>query len=267
MSNKRIYFSFSVLSVVLVTVFGFTASAIADTVPSGWTCVGNCGTLGADGNVPLSPVSGSTFYEYVTTAGGAGGVGALPTGAIGSETNGSTLATTGFTANAGSDLNFYFDFVTSDGAGYTDYAWAELFTSTGTPVALLFTAQTEPSGSIVPGTGMPAPTATLNPSSVPIQAGTTWSPLGSWSGMCWAAGCGNTGWIDSDYTIADAGSYYLEIGVTNWGDEEYDTGLAMDGAEINGNPINSVTPEPTSLVLFGTGLVGLAGVIKRKLMA
>jgi hypothetical protein len=173
---------------------------------------------------------------------------------------------------AGTDLNFYFDYVTSDGSGYADYAWAELFDSSNNPVALLFTARTEPSGSIVPGTGLPAPAATLNPSSVPIQSGTTWSPLGADSGNCYNAnngefGCGNTGWINSDYTIAAAGSYYLEVGVTNWTDTFYDSGLAMDGVTVGGVPINSPVPEPSSILLLLTGLCGGAFLLRRRVMA
>jgi hypothetical protein len=221
--------------------------------------------------VPLSPI-GNSSYQYVTTTGGTTGVGALPTGALGSETNGSTLATSQFTVTAGTDLNFYFDYVTSDGAGYADYAWAELFNSSNTPVALLFTARTVPSpGNIVPGTGMPAPAATLNPTSVPIQSGTTWSPLGSWSGDCYASGCGNSGWIDTDYTIAVAGTYYLEIGVTNWIDTLYDSGLAMDGVTVGGTPIvppsNTPIPEPSSIVLLFTGLCEGAYLLRRRVMA
>jgi hypothetical protein len=135
---------------------GGTATDPSSTIPSGWTCVGSCGTDGADGVVTLSPI-GSSHYEWVSTAGGSNGVGALPTGALGSETDGSTLATQVFTATAGTSLNFYFNYVTSDGAGYADYAWAELFNSANTPVALLFTARTVASGTIVPGTGMPTP--------------------------------------------------------------------------------------------------------------
>ena len=215
----------------------------------------------------LSP-TGNSSYQWVSTTNGLSGVGTLPTGALGSETNGSTLATSVFSATAGTSLSFYFNYVTSDGAGYADYAWAELFNSSKTPVALLFTARTEPTGSIVPGTGLPNPLATLHPGSVPIiGGGPTWSPLGSYSGMCFAASCGYTGWVNSSYTIATAGSYYLEIGVTNWVDKLYDSGLALDGVSVGGVPITPpsgggtpppvTTPEPGTLALLSVGLVGL----------
>ncbi|HET6170348.1 MAG TPA: NF038132 family protein [Terracidiphilus sp.] len=247
--------------------FGTTVRAVADPIPSGWTCNGSCGSLGANGVVTLSP-TGNPSYQYVTTNGGTTGVGALPSGKLGSETNGSTLATTVFSATAGTNLNFYFNYVTSDGAGFADYAWAELFNSDNTPAALLFTARTEPSGTIVPGTGMPSPNATLTPSSVPIiGGGPAWSPLGSWSGSCFSAGCGYTGWVDSNYTIATAGNYYLEVGATNWTDQIYDSGLALDGVTVGGVPITppGVTPEPSTLMLFGTGLLGIVGIARRKL--
>jgi hypothetical protein len=154
----------------LASVFVFSAGSLyADAIPSGWTCVGTCGSLGSDGVVTLSP-TGNSSYQYVSTTNGTNGVGSLPSGSLGSETNGSTLATTVFSATAGTALNFYFNFVTSDGAGYADYAWAELYDSANNPVSLLFTARTLSSGTIVPGFGMPAPNATLTPGSVPIIA-------------------------------------------------------------------------------------------------
>jgi hypothetical protein len=247
---------------------GLTSSASADPIPAGWTCNGTCGSLGANGVVTLSP-TGNSSYQYVSTN-GSSATAVLPTGALGSETNGSTLATSIFSATAGTKLNFYFNFITSDGGGFADYAWAELFNSSNVPVSLLFTARTEPTGSIVPGTGLPPPNATLTPSSVPIIPGApTWSPLGSSSGACFAGGCGYTGWVDSNYTITTAGNYYLEVGVTNWLDQAFDTGLAMDGVTVGGVPIvpPGVTPEPSTLVLLGTGLVGLAVSVRRKLRA
>jgi hypothetical protein len=236
--------------------------AVADGIPSGWTCSGNCGSSGADGVVPLSPI-GSGSYQWVSTNSGVIGVGGLPTGTLGHETNGSTLASPIFSAAAGTALNFYFNYVTSDGAGFADYAWAELFDSSNNPVALLFTARAVPSGSIVSGTGLPAPLATLTPSSVPIVgAGPAWSPLGSNSGQCFAAGCGYTGWINSNYVIPTTGNYYLGVGVVNWIDTEFQSGLALDGVTVGGVPVGpggppTGTPEPGTLLLLGASIPAL----------
>lgn len=241
------------------------ANARAGAIPSGWTCNGTCGTDGADGVVTLPP-NGSSSYQWASTVNGSTGVGVLPTGGLGGETNGSTLATSVFSANADTALNFYFNYVTSDGKGYADYGWAALFKADGTLASLLFTARTAPSGSIVPGFGMPAVNAVLNPGSVPITGGETeWSPLGSSSGTCFGPGCGYTGWVNANYTIATAGDYFLKIGVVNWSDTLYDTGLAMSGVTVDGKPID--TPEPAALAVFGFGalLIGLFAGLRRRL--
>jgi hypothetical protein len=224
-------------------------------------CVGTCGTLGANGVVTISPTGNST-YQYISTAGGVNGAGEVPS--VGG-TDGSSFTTSQFSANAGDALQFYFNFVTSDGSGFADYAWAALLDSSSAPVAYLFTARTEPSGTIAPGVGLPANAATLAPPSVPIiPGGPDWSPLGSYSGACFAAGCGYTDWVGSSYTIATAGNYELEFGVTNWLDTIFDTGLAFDGATIAGTSITGAVPEPSALVLFGTVLVALLLVRRRR---
>lgn len=263
-ANKRIceilVFSVGVLMAVM---------ANAAAIPPGWTCNGgsvSCGTSGADGVVTLPP-NGNSSYQWASTNGGLGGVGALPTGALGDETNGATLATSVFSADAGAALSFYFNFVTSDGSGFADYGWAALFDSSNTLSALLFTARTAPSGSIVPGFGMPPVNATLTPPSVPIIPGDShWSPLGGDSGSCYNgpdAGCGYTGWVNASYTIATAGNYYLAIGVTNWSDSQYQTGLAMSGVTVNGEPIIN-TPEPAALGVFALGLLMIGAVAGRR---
>ena len=68
------------------------------------------------------------------------------------------------------------------------------------------------------------------------------------------------------------GNYYLEFGATNWVDTEFDTGLAIDGVTIGGQPIvnptgpTGPTPEPSTLVLLGSGLLAdNSRALKRKL--
>jgi hypothetical protein len=218
--------------------------------------------LGADGVVTLSPY-GNPFYEYVSTSGGVSSAGEIAS--VGG-TDGSMLSTPIFSANANDVLDFYFNFVTSDGAEYADYGWAELVDSSYNHVAWLFTGRTEPSGNIAPGSGLPGLDSILTPvTSAIISGGPAWSPLGSWSGACYAAGCGYTGWIDSQYTIAAPGNYILEFGVTNLLDQIYDTGLAIDGVKVAGTPIPVGTvPEPGTLLLLGSGLVGVVGMIRRR---
>ncbi len=231
--------------------------AQAGPVPPGATCIGNCGTDGADGVVTLSPL-GTPSYLYISTNGGVTGAGEIA--GVGG-TNGSQLTTPTFVATAGEQLQFYFNYVTSDGAQYADYAFAELLDSTNSVAATLFTARTQPTGNTSPGFGLPADASTLTPpTSAIIPGGPVWSVLGGSSGTCYSAGCGYTGWIQADYTIATPGTYSLTFGTTNDLDVYYDSGLAIDGVTIGGNPVIP-TPEPVSMALLGVGLAGL-GVIR-----
>lgn len=248
-----------VASVLAITAQSAAAQQFNSGIPAGWTGVGNYGTLGADGDVTLAPGGGSS-YGYVSSDGGVSGV--SPFG-FGGETDGSLLRSSVFSASANDALNFSFNYVTSDGStSFADYAWARLLKADMTQVAILFTARTHPTLDIVPGFDMPTPDATLNPASVTINAGTNWSALGGDSGSCFSTGCGNSGWVSASYTIASAGNYMLEFGVTDWSDEAFSSGLAFDGITVAGNPITPV-PEPEIYAMLGIGL-GLMGWVGRR---
>lgn len=219
------------------------------------SCVGSCGTLGPDGIVTSSPLGGT--YNWVSTFGGLEDTGQIS--GVGG-TNGSLLTTDLFSATSGEMLSFYFNYVTSDGSFYSDYAWAELVDPALAHVAWIFTARTQPVGNTSPGFELPVNDGTLEPlTSAIVPGGPVWSPLGEESsGECFDEGCGYTGWILSMYTVSTTGNYYLRFGVSNFDDDAFDSGLAIDGANIGGVPIPTV-PLPATVWMLLTAIGATVG--------
>lgn len=250
------------ISLTLSTPFATNALAsplFANDIPTGWSCVGSCGSGVADGVVALAPQS-STPYGWVSTYGGEYYVGL---GGLEGVT-GSVLRSSAFDAAEGERLSFDFNYITADGSGFADYAWSRLLNANYQQIAILFTARTTSDGFVVPGFDMPLPEAELNPDAVQIINGAPrWSYLGDSSNSCFGNGCGHTGWVEANYDIAAAGSYILEFGVVNWGDSAFHSGLAFDGISIGGKPIEGV-PAPLSIALLAASLLGLGAARKRK---
>jgi hypothetical protein len=254
------------------------------------TCVGSCGSSTIQDGI-VTPAPGIAQYQWVSTADNStaqdpnnagvadGGIIASvgsADGGIADSNPGSTFTTNQFSALAGDIMEFSFNFVTTDGGAFTDYAWAELQDATNNAhVAWLFTARTSPTGNTSPGLGLPGNAANLTPSAVGVQAGTVWSALGLSSGDCFGDGCGNTGWISTAYKIANAGMYQLVLGVQNFNDDAFDSALAFTAIQIQdrildpgtgnggGEEIGDV-PLPAAFLFLGTALVGIGGLSRRR---
>jgi hypothetical protein len=265
-------------------------------IPAGWTCTGNCGTSAdvfGPSVVALPPSSSS--YGWVSTYGslygdptsGLPGVSPFPNASVPSNgignlgnTNGSVLRSTAFVANSGEVLKFEFNYVTSDGNSFADYAWARLLNAgNGSQAAVIFTARTnaDTTAPVIPGFGITYPDTTLTPTSVLIgggyvngDPGPDWSPLGPTT--CYDTGCGYTGWVGASYNVANTGNYVLEFGVTNWDDTIWDSGMAFNTVTIgrgtglpgddvyiddNSRHVGAVPePETYAMMLAGLGLMG-----------
>ena len=252
-----------------------------------WSVSGVAGVITGGTTVPTSPL-GNAQFGYVTTAGPEGDYNqtyntsplALESQGKGSgtQTNGTKVRLGSFQATANEKLDLYFDYITTDGSGYDDYAWARLIDAGNqSTAAWLFTARSTHSGNgnVVPGNVLNKQTdnnlpkdldATLNNgNTVNFNfSSTVWAPLGFSSGSCWDSSntCGQTGWIKSSFTIATTGTYYLEFGVNNWGDTAYDSALAFDFTGLDpatfSGPTSSVPePPPVAMMALELGLVAV----------
>lgn len=192
-------------------------------------CLGNCGTLGADGDVPASPLGGD--YTWVSTHGGIVGLTFAPFPDL---QEFSAWRSDPFEARAGTFAQIYLNTVTTDGLGF-DFWWVELRDAMD-PRAL-----SRPRGlSRFRSTPLGAP---------------TWAPLGPDSGSCFAVGCGTSGWQLRELPVRVSGLYHLDVGVVNGSDSTFDSGVAF-------------AFEPPTIPDGGPGLVllltlGLAGVVAR----
>jgi hypothetical protein len=69
---------------------------------------------------------------------------------------------------------------------------------------------------------------------------------------------GDTGWMDYKYTFKNSGSGNILFGVSNFSDQAMSSVLLVD------NVSTTATPEPATLLLLGSGMLGMAYLKKRK---
>jgi hypothetical protein len=233
--------------------------------------VGNYGSDVAEGDISAPP-SGASSYLYASTYGGVAGAG--ETQGLGG-TNGSSFITNQFTVGPGADLFFAFDFLTTD-SDNPDYATISLLNANGTVAATLVTLISPMQAGAAPTPGandqaVLGGSTILKPSAASIannndpEIGPSWSKLGPYStGQCsddsGNGGCGSTGWVLASYAVKTYGTYELEVSVTNYGDDFYDTGIALDGIGANGPGI----PEPGALPCLAVGVLAVAAVRRRQ---
>lgn len=249
-----------------------------------WTQNGATGLISGNTTVPNSP-TGNSQFGYLTTFGGIEGVSPLVLKDEGrgteNQTNGSNIQSSAFDAVANDTLTLYFNYVSTDGRGYDDYAWARLVNATtNNTAAWLFTARSTNSanGNVVPGNVLNRQVDNKLPDELDAVlndgntigfdvAGTNWIPLGGSSGICWddANTCGPTGWIKSEYSFTAGGSYFLEFGVINWGDQAFDSALAFDfsGLQKSNFSGGTIVPLPGGFTLMTLGVALISAVSRR----
>jgi hypothetical protein len=244
------------------------AQAMAAPLPAGWTGNGSAGQFNAaDGVVGLPPTSGP--YQWVVSNGGPDGGGALPLGAPGGESSGTTALSPFFSAQPGDEFRAWFTYLSSAPFPLSDYVWAALYTSGGVFDRYLFLAQ----GSSIPGAGMPAiGTGVSTAANAYVTEGVTpmFSPLGAHG--CYDGQCGQSPWVETSYVFTVAGDFQVRFGASDIGLADYfPVGLAMalpaagPGLAVPPGGADAVpVPEPTTLGLLGAGLIGLAALRKRR---
>jgi hypothetical protein len=273
------------LAIAAVAAAASQAQALPVTPPAAltdWTCTGHCDTSAAQGDVGLSPL-GSARHGLVSTADSlAFGVSplVLDSNKTGGETNGSRSLSGVFSAQAGDTLDMAFNYISTDGKGFDDYGWARLLNAVdGSFVSWLFTARSTNSGpgkivagDVVERDAFDPDSKLLDFKDWRFQSKTAadpvnWAPLGTSNQSCWednAAGCGSTGWLLSRHAFAASGSYQVEVGVVNWGDTAYDSGLAFDYRGATAPLQVSPVPEPSTWALMAAGLLVVVGAARSR---
>ena len=90
--------------------------------------------------------------------------------------------------------------------------------------------------------------------------------IGGWyevTPLAWSDDVGydtNTGWQTSEYTFASDGAGYIQFAISTFGLVSNNSFLLVDNITITSAP----APEPSTIMLFGLGILGLTGINRNK---
>jgi hypothetical protein len=112
-----------------------------------------------------------------------------------------------------------------------------------------------------PDFALPDTTLTTGPLTLPALP----SPSGNYGQLSWDIDLNNGGWVSYDFgNVGNMGINSLLAFIDPDSNGSMDAEIGWDKLRVELNPTTAPVPEPATMLLFGTGLACLAGVVRRK---
>lgn len=200
---------------------------------------------------------GPNSSPAMTTINGLGGDSDLNTLVPSFATYDATVLEFDFTiadGSAGGDLFFNFAFASDEYNEFSNSQFNDVFGFYLDGVNL----------ALVPGTGEPITINTINGGN-PVGTNASNPDLfnNNESGLYDIEYDGFTDILTAQALGLDAGSHHIKIAIADGGDNSLDSAIFIQGGTFSNEPNNPV-PEPTTVILLGAGVLGLAGASRKR---